>query len=228
VDKQKFSRLRSGTSCAGFREAVEIVLSPETGTAPGETPVTQEGSGDRFFRRVSGPGDWLISVWQPSNRQVGAVRPGEAPPSHAWRGLASFMPGFGLLNPATQIMNDLPVMATSGSLKGRNSHNGHGDHAAVFVDVTDWPAAVPPSLSVTPRPVRRARRETGATGRDHCSQPWDLGTHRAPPAVDGADLRQALFYWLVTRSASAGLWIKLWRTRWTILRRGGKQCVSCG
>jgi hypothetical protein len=38
---------------------------------------------------------WPVDQRQrPSNRQVGAVRPGEAPPSHAWRGLASFIPWF--------------------------------------------------------------------------------------------------------------------------------------
>jgi hypothetical protein len=48
VDKQKILKFFAEPLVLGIREAVEILLSPETGTAPGETPVTQERPGNRF------------------------------------------------------------------------------------------------------------------------------------------------------------------------------------
>jgi hypothetical protein len=56
VDKQKFFRLPAETSCAGFQEAVEILLSPETGTAPGETSERRKG------RETGASGGFLAPV----------------------------------------------------------------------------------------------------------------------------------------------------------------------
>jgi hypothetical protein len=96
------------------------------GDRPGETPATRERPGNREFPRVSGPGDRIEQRQRPSNRQVSAANPGEAPPSHAWRGLAFSMPAFARPNPAgmrTQLLSRV-VDGTSPPPKGRSSYIG--------------------------------------------------------------------------------------------------------
>src|SRR5215469_4289323 len=91
---RKFLKMPAQTSCADLAKSVEILLSPETGTGRGR--LRQRGK-DRETGNsggFSGPGDRVEQRQRPSNRQVSVAKPGEAPPSHAWRGLALFMPAF--------------------------------------------------------------------------------------------------------------------------------------
>jgi hypothetical protein len=147
------------------------------GDRPGETPATQERPGNRAFRRVSGPGDRVEQRQRPSNRQVSAAKPGEAPPSHAWRGLALSMPAFVRPNPAG-MGTQLPSRVVDGTSP---PHRG-GNRTSILA--RRRPAAVA-WLSVSDGQRRgstdpaRQRRATAGVRR----WPARGGARRVPPAM---------------------------------------------
>jgi hypothetical protein len=70
---------------------------------------------------------WPVDQRQrPSNRQVGAVRPGEAPPSHAWRGLAFICARVCPLRSWASLPGRSPGAAADNSVEGSSSGSAHG------------------------------------------------------------------------------------------------------
>lgn len=89
VDSRKNLVISCRTSCATGRSGSRNLSPPKAGQSPGRLGERSGKPGDRRLPAVPDT-RWLPgSAPPPSHRFASAPRPGEAPPSHTWRGLRS-------------------------------------------------------------------------------------------------------------------------------------------
>jgi len=126
------------------------------GHHPGETR-NVGGAGRPLLARALGPGGRRAASAKPGNWPAGAARPGKAPPSHTWRGLASFCPArTPWQQPARQVRN---CRAASRDDPGSRPAAGEGLSGCATTEgatAAGMPAAAPATRLVQERWVLAA------------------------------------------------------------------------